>query len=76
MNLLRRVWNLWVPIGHFIGNWIARTVLTIFYFTILLPYGLGVRFLSNPLSIKKPLRVSWSERTPVGTDLEKCRRLG
>lgn len=75
-RLLGRLWNIWLPVGQFIGDWIARIVLTLFYFTILLPYGIGVRLLSDPLGIKKPLNVSWSERKTVEPSLEKYRSLG
>jgi hypothetical protein len=76
MNLLRRLWNIWLPIGHWIGDWIARIVLTLFYFTIFLPYGLYVRFLRDPLSIRKSHQISWTDRKTVEASLDEARRLG
>jgi hypothetical protein len=55
MQVLRRVWELWKKFGRFIGDMVARVVLTIFYFTIFVPFGLGVRLFSDPLMVK-----SWS----------------
>jgi hypothetical protein len=75
MVLLRRLWNTWVPIGEVIGNWIARIALTIFYLTIFLPYGIGVRLLQDPLVLKKPSHAAWIERTTNDKTLNDARRL-
>jgi hypothetical protein len=76
IGLLRRIWNLWVPIGRFIGDWMARIVLTIFYFTILLPYGLGVRFFRDPLDLKTKTKGGWIERSNEEVSVNNMRRLG
>lgn len=52
MQLLRSIWETWKRIGRIIGDFIGRIVLTIFYFTIFAPFGLGVRLLSDPLRLK------------------------
>jgi hypothetical protein len=76
ISFLRRIWQLWIPIGRFIGDWIARIALTIFYFTILLPYGLGVRFLGDPLGLKKSRKNGWIVRSPQEETVDTARRLG
>jgi hypothetical protein len=76
IRFLGKIWNLWLPIGRFIGDWIARIVLTIFYFTILLPYGLGVRFFADPLDLKKRNNGGWKKRSRDEVTMENARRSG
>ena len=37
--LIKDFWHNWKAFGQFLGDWLARVVLTIFYFTILIPFG-------------------------------------
>ncbi len=53
MNLLRTLWRAWKRFGQFLGDILARVVLTIFYFTIFAPFGVAVTLLSDPLGIRK-----------------------
>nr|MBN1228400.1 hypothetical protein [Anaerolineae bacterium] len=63
-NVFSTIWKFWKKIGEFIGNVIGRIFLMIFYLTIALPFGLGVRLFSDPLKIKKAhLAPAWVERT-------------
>lgn len=52
--LIKNFWHGWKEFGQFLGNWLARVVLTVFYFTVFVPFGLGVRLLADPLHIKAP----------------------
>lgn len=74
MSILQRIWEAWKTVGQYIGDFIARILLTIFYFTIYLPFGLGVRLLGDPLAIK-PARPSWTARTTGDVTLDDTRRL-
>ena len=56
---LNRVWATWRRIGQFIGDLIARLVLSLFYFTLFVPFGLGVRLFGDPLDIKAKASPSW-----------------
>jgi hypothetical protein len=50
------------------ANIFARVILTIFYFTIVLPVGLIGRFFSDPLDINAGKKAAWREyRTPDAT---------
>ena len=75
MRRLRQFWHIWRRIGQAIGDWIARVVLTVFYFTLLAPFGLGVRLLSDPLAIKHKHEAQWLERTTRDLTLDDARRL-
>ena len=63
MMVLKKLWESWKAFGHFLGNLLARVVLSIFYFTIFVPFGLGVRWLSDPLQIKTRPDSLWRPRS-------------
>ncbi len=72
---LRRVWKAWREIAAYIGDFQARLLLTLFYFTILVPFGLLVRLFSDPLRIRHlPVHSSWTKRETRETDLASARR--
>lgn len=75
MEALRKVWEAWKRFGHFMGDLIGRLVLTVFYFTLFMPFGLGVRFFGDPLAIRARDRSKWLERTTQDPTLEDSRRL-
>lgn len=78
MTILKRIWGLWKRVGQFIGDAIARIVLTIFYFTVAVPFGLGVRLMSDPLRIKefgRPSDTHWLDREPTEDSIKDARRL-
>ena len=75
MTFLRTAWQLWKRIALVIGDFIARVVLTIFYFTVFVPFGLGVRLLSDRLAIKHRPEENWLERGAREDVLEDARRL-
>ena len=75
MSLLQRMWQGWKRFGKIIGDFIGRLVLTIFYFTIFLPFGLGVRILGDPLDIKSKRSFQWLDRSTRDLSLNDVRRL-
>ncbi len=75
MSILSKAWNRWKIIGGVLGNYQGRIIVLFFYYTIMLPFGLGVRFLSDPLKIKSSnLPARWVARDPVSSQLEDARR--
>jgi hypothetical protein len=75
METLRKVWQTWKRIGQFIGDQVGRLVLTVFYFTLFMPFALGVRFFGDPLAIRPLNRAKWLERRTHDLTLEDSRRL-
>lgn len=75
METLRKVWQAWKRIGQFIGDQVARVVLTVFYFTLFMPFALGVRFLGDPLALRLPNSIKWLERKTHDLTIEDSRRL-
>jgi hypothetical protein len=74
MNLLRQIWAKWKVVGQMIGDFVARILLTIFYFTIFMPFGLLVRLLSDPLDIKRA-QPTWLGRKTHELNIDDSRRL-
>jgi hypothetical protein len=52
MRLLANLWEGWKRLGKRIGDFQARLLLTVFYFVILAPFALAVRWAGDPLSLK------------------------
>jgi hypothetical protein len=75
MESIKKVWQIWKRIGHFVGDLIGRIILTLFYFTIFAPFGLGVRLWGDPLQIRKNLSAKWLARNNRDLTLEDTRRL-
>ncbi len=67
-------WPQWKEFGHFLGDWLGRIVLTIFYFTVFVPFGIGVRLFSDPLHIKTQPDEQWRPRTTGDQKLEDVTR--
>ncbi|HTP08774.1 MAG TPA: hypothetical protein VMP08_11010 [Anaerolineae bacterium] len=75
MDLLRKFWRGWMRFGHFMGDIVGRVVMTLFYFTILLPFGVIVTLFSDPLDHKhKDKQPTWHSRTTGDRTLEEARR--
>lgn len=66
----------WKELGRHIGDFQARLLLTLFYFTIFVPYGLVVRLLSDPLRTRGfrglPSATVWLRRTSEEASLERA----
>ena len=75
MELLRKAWHAWKRFGQFMGDLIGRLILTIFYFTVFLPFGLGVRLLADPLALRPHGSSKWLERKMRDQTLDDSRRL-
>jgi hypothetical protein len=75
METLRKIWQAWKRFGRFMGDQIGRVVLTVFYFTLFVPFALGVRFFSDPMALRPLGSVKWLERKTHDLTLEDSRRL-
>jgi hypothetical protein len=75
MGALRRLWATWKRVAQVIGDAIARIVLTLFYFTLFMPFGLAMRFLGDPLAINPRYRARWRDRVTRDLTVKEARRL-
>lgn len=70
----QKFWEKWVKLTRMIADVVAHGVMAIFYFTIAIPFGLGVRFLRDPLNLK-PSKPCWILREKQGATVEDARRM-
>lgn len=63
LTLMKDFWHGWKAFGHFLGDLLARVVLTVFYFTVFVPFAIGVRLFGDPLHIKTTVSPFWRSRT-------------
>lgn len=72
---MRNLWESWKEISEYIGDFQARLLLTIFYFTVAVPFGMLVRLFGDPLKIRKqPEGSAWLKRPTGDLELEETQR--
>ena len=49
---MKKIWKKWKAFARKVGNFQARVVLSVFYFSIFAPFGFAVRVFSDPLRLK------------------------
>jgi hypothetical protein len=74
-DILHLAWDRFTVIAGIVGDVQGRVIVTLFYFTILVPFGIGSRLFSDPLRIKSS-SPHWLDRHPVENGLEEARRQG
>ncbi len=75
MAYLRKFWEVWKKFGQFMGDFIGRLVLTVFYFTVLLPFGLIVALFSDRLDTRRFTHPAWLDRKTSDLTMKDARRL-
>jgi hypothetical protein len=74
-RLIGRAWSSWLELAHYVGDFQARMLLTVFYFTLALPFGALVRLLMDPLRRRRPPSGSaWVPRRPSDVSLDAAQR--
>jgi hypothetical protein len=74
ISLIEDFWHGWKAFGQFLGDWLARVVLTVFYFSVFIPFGVGVRLFADPLQVKKQPDKLWRPRLTGDQTLEETMR--
>jgi hypothetical protein len=74
MSVLKKIWEGWKAFGRFMGNQVARVALSIFYFTLFAPFGLGVRWWGDPLNIKASSSELWKPRETTDKTVQDAER--
>ncbi len=69
----KRLWEAWKRLAHRIGNFQARVLLTILYAVLVLPFGVVVRLLADPLRIRRR-PAEWLDRLGKANDMNWARR--
>jgi hypothetical protein len=75
MGALKAIWETWKVFGGKFGDFQARVILTLFYFVILAPFALVVRFWSDPLTMKSGSSRGWQPLSDAeGPVIERARK--
>ena len=73
--VVRKLWERWKRIASKIGDFQARALMTVFYFLILGPVAMVLRWRSDPLAIKPRTPRGWSDsEEKAGVPMEQARR--
>lgn len=73
--ILKRVWERWSRLARRFANLQVRVLLSVFYFVVLAPFALIVRWASDPLAIKPGSSRGWRDRAASREPgFEKARR--
>ena len=68
-------WRKWKAFSERLGNIQARIMLTVFYFTLVAPFGLWQTRLADRLGLKRPDgQRYWCERSTADRTLEDAQR--
>src|SRR5690242_3066699 len=63
-------WSRWKALSQKVADVQARVFLTVFYFTLMAPFGLVFGVIKDPLRIKqRPSGTYWIERNPASENL-------
>lgn len=73
-EILQFAWKRFGLLTTIVGEFQGRFLITAFYFTIFVPFGIGSRLLTDPLNRKDTPH--WRERVPVPTDLDSAKQQG
>jgi len=68
-------WHRFTVITSVVADAQSRFISTLFYFTILVPFGIGSILFTDPLR-RKAKGPEWLKRDPVPTDLESAKEQG
>jgi hypothetical protein len=74
VSLARRAWEGWKRIAHKIGVVQTRIIMVIFYFLFMLPLGLVLRVVRDPLHFKHPEGTNWVPHHQEPDTLENAQR--
>jgi hypothetical protein len=68
---LKKLWEGWKELAGYIGDFQSRFILTVFYFTIMVPFALMARIAGATL---EGTLDGWQARPEAETELEQARK--
>ncbi|MCC6805741.1 MAG: hypothetical protein IT319_22860 [Anaerolineae bacterium] len=75
-EIVHLAWDRFTIIAGIVGDFQGRVIVSLFYFTILIPFGLGARLFSDSLRLRAENTPGWLDRPPVQNTLDDARRQG
>lgn len=74
LNTLRIIWHYWKKIAHRIGVFQSKLILSLFYFTLFMPFGVVFALFKDGLRIKNKTSSSWIVKNKQSETLEAMRK--
>jgi hypothetical protein len=73
----RVIWERWLGFSKKFGDYQSRVLMAGLYFTLVLPFGLGLRLLGDPLNTRKtPTTSVWHPWEDSPASIDEARRQG
>ncbi len=72
LAILKTAWDRFQLVGQVNGEYVARLVTFVFYFSVLIPFALIARLFVDPLEIRNK-QPQWHVRKAVSSKLEDAR---
>ena len=74
-ELFKNIWSGWKELAKYFGDFQSRWILTVFYFTIVFPFGVVARSVMDPLGIRTPPEGSnWYTKEPITGTVDAAER--
>jgi hypothetical protein len=73
-NVYQIAWQRFNIISSIVSDAAARVVAIVFYFSVLVPFGVMYTLTGDPM--RKNAAASWLEREPVDNDIDSARLQG
>ena len=71
---LTRAWAAWKQLARLIGEFNGRIALTLLYAVLIVPVGLVLCLVADPLKRRQPQTSNWTPRPPAPATLDEARR--
>lgn len=73
-SVISRLWAAWKRVAKKVGEFQARVLLAVFYFVLVWPFALAVRWGSDPLEIKPHTPKGWHPKVERGDPMGRAQR--
>ena len=70
------MWTRFKIVASIIGDVQSRIIATLFYYTILIPFGLIARYSAGQRVLQNTASTGWLDRSPIPPDIEIAKRQG
>lgn len=74
MQSFAKLWHVWKELAFYIGDFQARALLTVFYFTVAVPFALVAQIFGPQRQLSRPRESNWHRRKTRDVDLAATRR--
>jgi hypothetical protein len=74
VQLLKVLWVRWKAVAHVIATFQSRAILFVFYYVVMAPFALGMRFASDPLRLRPGTPGGWLARPAPDDDVTRSAR--